>query len=109
MSDPTVPELATVQQQAAALLADLPARVSHAVRTTAAQRPEQPAVLGAGLAWTYGELMAPGRPPRVRAVRLLYTSGTTGQPKGVMLTHRNILFNARVSAAVRKPRPSDRI
>jgi long-chain acyl-CoA synthetase len=26
---------------------------------------------------------------------LLYTSGTTGQPKGVMLTHRNILDNAR--------------
>ena len=26
---------------------------------------------------------------------LLYTSGTTGHPKGVMLTHRNILDNAR--------------
>ena len=26
---------------------------------------------------------------------LLYTSGTTGNPKGVMLTHRNILFNAQ--------------
>ncbi|MDO9599027.1 MAG: AMP-binding protein [Azoarcus sp.] len=29
---------------------------------------------------------------------LMYTSGTTGQPKGVALTHRGILANARTSA-----------
>jgi long-chain acyl-CoA synthetase len=38
---------------------------------------------------------------------LLYTSGTTGNPKGVMLTHRNILFNASVARTLRKPTPAD--
>jgi long-chain acyl-CoA synthetase len=38
---------------------------------------------------------------------LVYTSGTTGNPKGVMLTHRNLLFSAWAAGAQREP--TDRV
>jgi long-chain acyl-CoA synthetase len=40
---------------------------------------------------------------------LIYTTGTTGDPKGVMLTHKNVLYVAAVSSALRGMTAQDKV
>jgi len=64
--------------------ADLPAEaiaLSSILGDNARRRPPEVAVAGSDLGL------------------LMYTSGTTGRPKGAMLSHANLAFNARVTTA----------
>jgi acyl-CoA synthetase (AMP-forming)/AMP-acid ligase II len=109
-------ELDAIRDHSAPRLAVYTAQVSsdaaaHAERHAAAQ-PWALARLGTVLRGAPDPACAPepvSGDPAQQVAALVYTTGTTGEPKGVMLTHRNLLFVARVASALRRLGPGDRV
>ncbi|MEB3307995.1 MAG: AMP-binding protein [Cyanobacteriota bacterium] len=81
--DPEVPGVSTLRWS------DLMERGQAALKATAAQPP------------------APGDPARTATI--LYTSGTTGAPKGVPLSHANLLHQLQTLGVAVQPTPGDRV
>ena len=103
-------ELATIRSHSGArrvlyLVANSPDALAHAGRAGAL-----PCADGELLAGPLNEDCAP-EPVQAggeQVATLVYTTGTTGQPKGVMLSHASLLFVAATSSRLRGLAPSDR-
>jgi long-chain acyl-CoA synthetase len=82
---------------------------AHAERIGAQTGSIGPFTVGIGLLNEQAQVEPVIADRAIQVAGLMYTSGTTGTPKGVMLTHQNLLVAARTSGLLRRTGPDDRI
>lgn len=95
----------TTASQARSLRAGQPTEITFTLLEDLAAGADAPEAVG-------GTQTLPGLLPRLHsedAAVLFYTSGTTGTPKGVPLSHHNLLANVRALMASELGGPGDRI
>lgn len=113
----TAKELGTqLAASRARFLITVPQLIEKARTAAAGSGIEEIFVFGSAAGATpFESLATAGPPPDVRIdpasdlVVLPFSSGTTGVPKGVMLTHRNLVANICQTLAVERPRPDDSV
>lgn len=110
----TVPEIRhQLIDSGAVMLVTIPMFAEVAAQASEGTDLRDLVVIGAESGLSLGDLM--GRPLerqaqvdlREHVVVLPYSSGTTGRPKGVMLTHRNLVANVQQAGAVAGITPDD--
>lgn len=84
--------------------------VSDAARDHAGRQPARPSVLpGLQRSAVRDDAVAEPEPAAGEIAAIIFTSGTTGSSKGVMVTHRGLLHFAGVSARSRRLTAADRV